>query len=317
MDTQWDAVIVGGGSAGLTAGIVLARAQFTTLVIDGGEARNAPAAHMHGYLSRDGMAPAELLRTGKAEFTGYGGTLTHATVTGAARRADGSTSLTLAQGRELQARAVLVATGLADELPEVPGLRERWAVDVHHCPHCHGYEVRGTSIAVIGGPMVEMSVHLAALLRRYSPTVTFCLNGIELNGTERDRLTAYGVRLVDGEVHRVVAEHGTLTGIELGHGETVPCDTVFVAPRPRPHDALLTALGCRKDPLTGLIAVDERGATDVPGVWAAGNVVNPRAQVVTAASAGCVAAIAITGWLLEQDLAAAGNRSADIGGARR
>lgn len=317
MDSQWDAVIVGGGAAGLTAGIVLARARFKTLVVDSGAPRNASAEHMHGYLTRDGMAPADFLATGRTEFAAYGGTLTHAVASNAARRPDGTIGLTLGRDRAIRARALLVATGLTDELPDVPGLRECWATGVHHCPHCHGYEVRGTAIAVVGSPMVATSVHLAALLRRYSPEVTFCLNGIELSDTERQRLSAYGVRLVDGEVGRVAAEHGKVTGIELANGQALLCDTIFVAPRPRPNDAVLTALGCRKDSDTKVIAVDPQGATDVPGVWAAGNVVNPRAQVVTAAGAGSVAGIAITGWLLEQDLAAALVRSVDAEGGPR
>jgi thioredoxin reductase (NADPH) len=296
----WDTIIIGGGAAGLSAGIVLARAQFAALIVDGGKPRNGPADHMHGYLTRDGMAPREFLATGRDEFTRFGGTLAQATVTDARHAPDNTFELQLDDDRALSARSVLVATGLTDDLPDIPGLAERWASDVHHCPHCHGYEVRGRTIAVIGG--TKPSAHLAALLRRYSPKVTFCVNGTELDPAERRRLTAYGVHLIDPKVTRVTNTPNPNT-IHLNNGETVTCEAIFVAPRPVPHDAILTKLGAGK--VSGLVAVDSHGATDVPGLWAAGNVVNPRAQVITAAGAGSTAAINMTGWLLERDLSAA------------
>ncbi|SER70247.1 NAD(P)/FAD-dependent oxidoreductase [Streptomyces qinglanensis] len=313
--STWDAVVIGGGAAGLAAGIVLARARFATLVVDGGAPRNGPAEHMHGYPTRDGMAPGEFVATGQSEFGRYGGTLLRASVAGARRAPDGTFELRLGDEHAVRTRSVLVATGLTDELPDIPGLSERWASQVHHCPHCHGYEVRGRSLAVLGSPMAAVSVHLAALLRRYSPTVTFCVNGIEVGAAERQRLTAYGVRLVDGRVTRVGAPAGAPDGspvaIELDNGESLGCEAIFVAPRPAPHDATLTMLGAGRDPVSGLVAVDAQGATDIPGVWAAGNVVNPRAQVVAAAGAGSTTAITMSAWLLERELSAAvrGERS--------
>ncbi|NUW40856.1 NAD(P)/FAD-dependent oxidoreductase [Nonomuraea rhodomycinica] len=317
---MWDAIIVGGGAAGLTAGVVLARARFTTLVVDGGEPRNGPAGHMHGYLTRDGMAPKEFVATGQDEFVRYGGTLVRASVTGARRGQDGTFELRLDDDRVLRARSVLVATGLSDELPDIPGLSERWASEVHHCPHCHGHEVRGRAVAVIGGARAAVSAHLAALMRRHSSSVTFCVNDAEVGAAERRRLTAYGVRVIDGRVIRVAGNDGTAYDdpvvIELDGGRTVACEAVFVAPRPVPHDAILTALGAAEDPVSGLVAVDPHGATDVPGLWAAGNVVNPRAQVVSAAGAGSAAAIAMSAWLLERELSAAVQAGGlDAGGA--
>jgi thioredoxin reductase (NADPH) len=266
------------------------------------------------------MAPRELVARGRDELTRHGGTLLAATVTQARRAPDGTFELRIADGRAVRSRSVLVATGLTDELPDIPGLAERWASDVHHCPHCHGYEVQGRAIAVIGTSMAEVSRHLAALLRRYSSSVTFCLNGIEVSAAERQRLAAYGVRLRDGSVTRVrtSADSGgdCPVTVELDDGEALACGAIFVAPRPVPHDAVLTMLGASKDPASGLVAVDRHGATDVPGLWAAGNVVDPRGQVAAAAGAGVTAAISITAWLLERELSAAvaGDRFA-VGGA--
>ncbi|MEU0506718.1 NAD(P)/FAD-dependent oxidoreductase [Nocardia sp. NPDC005998] len=316
----WDAIVIGGGAAGLSAGVVLARAQFATVVVDGGAPRNGPAGAMHGFLTRDGMPPALFVATGAAEFTRFGGTLVQASAVQACRTADGSFEVRLDDERVLRARSVLVATGLTDELPDIPGLSERWASVVHHCPHCHGYEVRDRNVVVIGSPMAAVSMHLAALMRRYTSSVTFCTNGIEVGHTERQRLAAYGVRMIDGRVREIVEDDcasGELASIRLENGETLLCDAIFVAPRPIPHDAILTALGATADPASGLIPVDSQGATGIPGLWAAGNVVNPRAQVITAASAGSVAAIGMTGWLLAGELSSAVAHSAVIGGGDR
>lgn len=304
VDDHRDVVIIGAGAAGLTAGIVLARARADVLVVHDGRPRNAPAAHMHGFVSRDGADPAEFLAIGREEVARYGGELTAATVVGAARD-DGGFRVSLDTGAVVHARAVLVATGLTDELPEIAGLRERWGSAVHHCPHCHGYEVRGQELVVIGGAVPAMTLHQAALLRRYSEHVTLCPNGMDVPDVERGRLRAFGVRIVDGAVARLVGGEGGLAGVEFADGGVRKCDSVFVAPRPRPNDGILRALGCESDPATGWVAVDASGATSVPGVWAAGNVTNPRAQVVTAAGEASAAAIAMTAWLLEGDIDAA------------
>ncbi|MGP3988874.1 NAD(P)/FAD-dependent oxidoreductase [Streptomyces sp. 3N207] len=309
MENHRDVVIIGAGSAGLTAGIVLARAQADVLVIEDGKPRNAPAAHMHGFVSRDGVAPAEFLATGRTEVARYGGELTQARVVDAAR-GDGEEGFVVAldTGAVVRTRAVLVATGLTDELPELAGIRELWGSAVHHCPHCHGYEVRGQELVVIGGPVAAMTLHQAALLRRYSDRVTLCPNGMEVSDVDRGRLRAWGVRIVDDTVARVIGDNGRLSGVEFTDGSVQHCDSVFIAPLPRPNDAVLRSLGCASDPATGRVAVDAAGATSVPGVWAAGNVTNPRAQVITAAGEASAAAIAMTAWLLEQDIATAAER---------
>lgn len=305
MVRECDVVIVGGGAAGLSAGVVLARARALVHVVDSGRPRNAPAAHSHGFLSRDGVSPSELLAAGRDEVLQFGGAVAAGRVVEVDRSDDDRFRLSLDDGAELNSRAVAVATGLADLLPNLPGLREGWGKDVLHCPHCHGYELLGRPIGVLGGQMRPMSLHQAALARRHSDDVVFFPDVIELTHTERDRLNAFGVRIVDGRVARVVRDDHGLSGIELVDGTTVARSAVYVGPRPVPRDELLRGLGCDVDDATGLVRVDGAGQTSVPGAWAAGNVVDPRAQVVSAAGAGSVSGIAITGWLLEQDLSAA------------
>ncbi len=311
MEKHRDVVIVGAGAAGLTAGIVLARARASVLLVDEGRPRNAPAAHVHGFVTRDGMDPAEFLATGRAEAARYGAEWARARVVDTTRQGAGDGfTVRLESGAAVHTRTVLVATGLTDELPEIPGVRELWGSAVHHCPHCHGYEVRGQEIVVVGGAVPQMTVHQAALLRRYSDRVTLCPNGMDVSDADLARLHAFGVRIVDGSVARVIADHaalddGALTGVELTDGSVQGCDAVFIAPLPRPNDAVLRVLGCDSDPATGWVAADAAGATSVPGVWAAGNVVDPRAQVVTAAGQASAAAIAMTAWLLDADVALA------------
>ena len=300
--THHDVIILGAGAAGLSAGLVLARAQARVLLIDSGAPRNAAAREMHGFLSRDGMPPAEFAELGRREVTAAGATLLAASAAAIAGDADRGFTVTMVDGSVATARAVLVATGLRDEIPDIAGVRERWGALVHHCPYCHGYEVRGQALVVIGGAARAMSLKQAGLLRRYSDRVTFVSNGIELTDAERTRLESFGVQIVDGAVAACLGRPGTLDRVALVDGRTIACDAVFVAPVPRAHDALLRSLGCAEDETSGLIAVDAAGQSSVSGVWAAGNVVSPGAQVISAAGAGSTAAIAINGWLLERDL---------------
>jgi thioredoxin reductase len=251
---------------------------------------------MQGYLSRDGMSPADLLAAGRAEVAGYGVTLLEDQVVGI----DGGFLVRVAGGAVLKARRILVATGVRDELPEIAGVRERWGRDLLHCPYCHGWEVRDQPIGVLG--TLPGSVQHAQLLRQWSDDVTFFAHTYELTRAEQDQLEARGVRIVRGELARLVVEDDRLTGVELTDGRMVARTAVFIRPGNVPHpDGLLTGLGCAVDE-AGFITVDATGQTSTPGVWAAGNVVDPRAQVITAAGAGSAAAIAINADLVQEDV---------------
>lgn len=304
VNTTHDVIIVGAGAAGLSAGLVLVRARADVLLIDSGNPRNAPAVEMHGFLSRDGIAPTEFLALARHEVSGYGGEIASGVVASIGRE-DGGFRVRLSDGSNHATRALLITTGLRDELPLIPGLRDRWGTLVHHCPYCHGFEVSNQKIVVIGGPLRELSLKQAGLLRRYSEDVTLITNAMPLTEDERHRLNAFGVRVVDGEVSHLVGGTGSLDGVALTDGTILDCAAAFVAPLQRPNDALLRDLGCDSNPHTGLVIADQAGQTSAEGVWAAGNVVTPTAQVITAAGAGSASAIAINGWLLNRDLDAA------------
>jgi thioredoxin reductase len=294
----FDVVIIGGGAAGLSAALVLARARRRVLVVDSRTPRNGPAAHMHGFLSRDGMPPRDLLAVGRAEVEGYGGTITSAAVTGLARVADRFEVLTDG-GERLAARRVLVATGLRDELPDVPGLRERWAKDVLHCPYCHGWEVRDQRLGVIwNGPD---TARFAQIVRQWTDDIVLFAPVGALADDQRSQLAARGINLVEGAVAEVVVDHDHLRGVRMADGRVVLRDALFVPPRLVPNNELLDRLGCDSDEL-GWVVTGLFGATSEPGVWVAGNVGNPRAQVITAAGEGSAAAIAINADLVDEDV---------------
>jgi thioredoxin reductase len=253
MDDGFDVVVVGGGAAGLNAALVLARARRRVAVVDAGDPRNAPSAHMHGFLSRDGMPPAQLLATGRAEVAGYGGEL-------------------------VEDRVARIDEGFA----------------VHN-------EVRDRPLGVLSGLAPELAFHLGLLLPQWSADVVFFPHRNELTADEREQLVARGVHIADGEVTGLVVDDDALRGVELADGRVVPRAALFVGPRFVARDELLAGLGCATGD-DGRVRTDPAGRTSVPGVWAAGNVVDPRAQVVTAAGMGSVAAIALNADLLQEDV---------------
>ena len=293
---RYDVVVVGGGAAGLSAALVLGRARRRVAVVDSGAPRNAPAAHMHGYLSRDGMPPADLLAAGREEAAAYGVEF----VAGQVVSIEPGFSITLAEGGHLESRRLLIAAGATDEVPPIPGLWERWGKDFLHCPYCHGWEVRDQPLGVLGTSAA--SVEHAQLIRQWTDDLIFFTHTHDLTEAEREQLEARDIRIVEGEVCGIVVEDDHLKGVVLGDGRTVERDALFIRPEMRPRvDGLLEQLGCQTDDL-GFILVDTAGNTSVPGVWAAGNAANPRAQVITAAGEGSAAAISINADLVQEDI---------------
>jgi thioredoxin reductase len=293
----YDVVIVGGGAAGLSAALVLGRARRSVAVVDAGAPRNAPAAHMQGFLSRDGMPPADLLEAGRDEVRGYGVEL----VDGAVTSIEPGFVVHLASGDTLRARRILLTTGVTDDLPAIPGARERWGRDLLHCPYCHGWEVRDQPLGVLGTH--PGAVAHAHLVRQWSDDVVLFAHTNDVSAEDRAQLEARGIRVVDGEVVRLVVEADRLVGVELADGCVAPRAAVFIRPRNAPHpDGLLECLGIEVD-AAGLAVVDRDGRTSAPGVWAAGNVVDPRGSVIAAAGAASTAAMAINADLVQDEIA--------------
>ncbi|MEV6511221.1 NAD(P)/FAD-dependent oxidoreductase [Streptomyces sp. NPDC051642] len=304
----YEVVVIGGGAAGLSAALVLGRSRRRTLVVDAGEPRNTPAAHMQGYLSRDGMSPAEFLALGREEIARYGVDLVRDRAVDVTKNEGEDFAVALAGGETVHARRIVVATGLKDELPSVPGVVERFGRDVIHCPYCHGWEVRDQAFGVLA--TTAMSVHQALMVSQWSKDVTLFLHTVaesELTDDDLRRLAAAGVSVVPGEVAELAVEDDRLTGVRLTDGSTHPREALFVGPRAVPQTGLLEKLGAelQETPFGAYPVVDPTGLTTVPGVWAVGNAMGFAEQVVNAASAGYRAGATINGELLMSDLDAA------------
>ncbi|MGW8632736.1 NAD(P)/FAD-dependent oxidoreductase [Streptomyces sp. NPDC055793] len=299
----YDVVVVGGGAAGLSAALVLGRSRLRALVVDAGEPRNTPSDHMQGYLTRDGMPPAEFLALGREEVAGYGVELLRDRAVDVSR--DGDFAVRLAGGDTVRARRLIVTTGLRDELPAVSGVAERFGRDVLHCPFCHGWEVRDGHFGVLATS--PLSVHQALMVSGWSDDVTLFLHTVaeeELTDDDLRRLAAAGVKVVPGEVAALRIEDDRLTGVRLADGSAHDRSVVFVAPRAVPQTGLMEQLGAelQETPFGAYPVVDPTGRTSVPGVWTAGNAMGFGEQVVHAASGGYRAAAAIVGDLIMSNL---------------
>lgn len=307
---RYDVVIVGGGAAGLSGALTLARARRSVLVIDAGEPRNAPASHVHNYLGRESTPPGELLAIGRGEVAGYGGEIVEGRVASAERlpgEGEDGFRVVMEGGSTVEARRLLVTTGLVDELPPVPGLAERWGREVLHCPYCHGREVADRPIGVLStGPL---AVHQALMWRQWSDDVTlFRHTGPEPTDEEYEQLAARGVAVVDGEVSGLEVTDDRFTGVRLAGGRVVPREALVIQARFTARSAVLESLGLvpvaqemSGEVIGTYIPTDPVGATEVPGVWAAGNVTRLTEQVIGAAAAGLMAAGAINGDLIAED----------------
>jgi thioredoxin reductase len=300
-DPVRDVVVVGGGAAGLSAALTLARARRSVTVVDAGEPRNAPAAGVHGLLALEGVSPVELLARGRDDVRGYGGEILADEVVDVSFASYGF-SVVLRGGAVLRARRLLIATGLVDELPDIPGVREQWGRGVLHCPYCHGWEVRDRRIGVLGTD--PMAVQKAMLFRQWSPDVVFFDDAKPLDASDRAKLDALGVAVVAGKISRLEVIEDQVTGVRIEDGTVVAVDAVVISTQMVARTELFAAIGIEPTahPAGAFIETDQFGATSVPGVWAAGNSSDIGAQVGAAAAAGALAAQHINTDLIFEDL---------------
>ncbi|MGE3619773.1 MAG: FAD-dependent oxidoreductase [Acidimicrobiia bacterium] len=315
VERRCDVAVVGGSAAGLAAALQLGRQRRSVIVVDDGEPRNAPAAHMHGFLGRDGQPPSELAATGRAEVRSYGGEVLAGRAVAVTRTDDDRLRVELTGGHALVARRVLAATGLVDELPDVEGLAAHWGRDVVHCPFCHGFEVRDRRVVqLVTHPL---GLHTAVLFRQLSERLVVVVDDrLALDGPELDALRAGGVRVVPGRARRVVTgDGGRVAAVELVDGVRLDADAVVVGPRFVVRAGPFAAIGLRPSPHpTGLgdhVEVDATGATGIPGLHAAGNVTDPSQQVLQAAAHGSWVGAMLASSLAHEDLADPARRSAN------
>jgi thioredoxin reductase len=297
----YDVAVIGGGAAGLSAAVALGRFGRSVVVVDDGSPRNAAAGHVHNLLTRDGASPAELYRLGRIEVERYGGRFVPGTVSSIHGIAG---AFTVHFGNDsISADRIVVAAGGRDQLPDVPGLAARWGKDVVHCPFCHGFEVRDQRIGVLAtGPMAD---HQAKMFRLLSSHVTVLAHTAPPTPEQSSGLAARGIAVVSGKVTEVVSRDDRLTGVRLDDGSQVELDALVVSTVVHARADFLAPLGLLPTDfafngvvMATRIQTGPNGATDVPGVWIAGNTSEPMAQVVNAAAAGLAAAAAIIGEIV-------------------
>jgi len=330
---RYDVVVVGGGAAGLSGAKILARSRRSVLVIDAGAPRNAPAEGVHNYLYAEGTAPERLREVGLAEARGYGVDVIEGSASAAALLADpapGAARFRLAVStpgggqRLVSARRLLLATGLVDGLPQVPGMTERWGKDVLHCPYCHGWEVRDQAIGVVG--TTTMGPVQVRLFRQLSEDVVYFQHTApDPSQEQREEFAALGVDHVTGQVIGVETDDGILSGLQMADGRVIARQAVVVATTLRAREDLLGDLGLSVSEQTmggsvgTYLQTGPSGATATAGVWAAGNLSAPMVQVIDAAAAGAGAGSAIHLDLLDEDVevAVAVHRAQSTAGTRR
>ena len=298
MLTRYDAAVVGGGSAGLSAALLLARARRRTLVLDDGRPRNAAAPRMHGFITRDGTPPLELLAMARAELEDYEcADLVQAHVEEAEGEEHGFALRTTA-GETYHAERILLATGVYDALPAIEGLGDAWGRSAFVCPYCDGWEVRDKRLAVIGGG--EKAVALAQEVYQWSRDLIVCTQAQDDFPPESRRwIAASGVQLKTARAVRLHVRCGQAEALQFADGTRERCDGVFLQAPLRTRQPLVEMLGCRLGD-EGRIVVDERGRTSVRGVYAAGDAVTAVHQVSLAVASGVCAAMALNEDLVKE-----------------
>lgn len=268
---------------------MLGRCRRHVLLCDAGRPRNARSRGLHGYLTRDGIPPLELLRLGREELRPYGIEARDVEVAGVTGSVD-NFRVTLAGGEQIWSRRVLVASGVGDHLPPIPGIAECYGISAHHCPYCDGWECRDKAIAVVGKGSGTAS--LALSLKTWTDRVSACLNGGRLSAKDRAQLADHGIDLYGAAITRVDHDNGRVQRVVLAYGEPVECDAIFLATGQSPQWDVPRQLGCE---IThrGVVKTDNLGHTCVPGVYVVGDASRDVQFAIVAAAEGAKAAVAI------------------------
>lgn len=296
-----DTVIVGGSSAGLSAALVLGRSLRNVVVIDDQKPCNRFSHASHGFITRDGIPPAELLQIAREQLQRYPSVTLKTAVAQHIERIDAGFEITSSDGSKLQARTVLLATGLIDELPVLKGIKDLWGKSVFHCPYCDGYEVRGRVIAMYGED--DTALHLAIMLRNWTDTLTVCAaRSWNLSTAQRERLTRNGIQIIEQPISVLEGEGGQLHTIRFDDGTALSCNALFIRPKSTQRTSFASELGCEMND-QNLVKVDARGRTNQGGVYAAGDMSSPIRSVAIAVAQGAAAAYGINADLVEKDYA--------------
>lgn len=298
---MYDVLIVGGGPAGLSAALMLGRSRRSVLICDTGKPRNAASHAMHGYLTRDGVPPREFLAIARKELQPYlTVTLRDVEVRGAACRPDGRFDVTLEGGERVTSRKLLLATGVADNVPDIPGFVEMYGRSVFHCPYCDGWEVSDKPLAVYGRG--AKGVGLSLTLTAWSRDLVLCTNGpSEIDPDDRSRLVRNGIGVREERIERLEGDEGVLSHIVFRDGERLARRALFFTTGQTQQSTLALTLGCELND-KGTVRTGKYESTHLPGLFVCGDASRAVQWVIVAASEGAEAAFAINSDLLREDL---------------
>lgn len=294
-----DVVIVGGSSAGLSAALVLGRSLRDVVIIDDQKPCNRFSHASHGFLTRDGTPPAELLHIAYEQLKRYPSVALKTATVLHIEKIDAGFEVMSSDGSTLQARIVLLATGLHDELPRLDGIEGLWGKSVFHCPYCDGYEVRSQALAVYG--VDETALHLVMLLRNLTDKLTVCAGeGWKLSVAQHERLTRYGIPVIEHPIAALESTGTQIQAIRFVDGTALGCDALFIRPKTTHRTPFAHDLGCNVNE-HNVVQVDLRGRTSIEGIYAAGDLSSPMRSVAIAVAQGAAAGYGINAELVERD----------------
>jgi thioredoxin reductase len=301
IDAIWDVIIVGAGPAGLSAALILGRCRRSVLVLDSGKPRNAASHALHGFITRDGTPPTEFLRLARQELAQYDTVeLRDVLVTGAECRPNGRFVVDLATGEHCLTRKLLLATGVCDNLPDIPGFRELYGRSIFHCPYCDGWEVRDAPLAIYGRGGRGLAVALE--LTAWSRDLVLCTDGpSELETAELERLARNDIEIREHRIARLEDHEGVLSRIVFSDGTRLPRRALFFSTGQFQRSDLLLRLGCQFND-KGTVMTGKYETTHLPGLFVAGDASRAVQWVVVAAAEGAEAAFAINSDLIKEGL---------------